>query len=199
MMLTEDTPVPASSLPMAAFKAHLRLGSGFADDDLQDGVLETALRASLAAIEARTGKILFAREFTFTLNDWRDPYDQPLPVAPVSAISEVTVIDRQGAETVTDSDRWYLEPDAMRPRLRAAGGCLPTVPLGGRVRVGMLAGYGPEWDDLPADLAQAVLQLAAHFNAYRHDVAMRGQGIPAEVQALIAPFRTVRLLGGGAR
>ena len=56
MMLIEETAVPLAALPLAEFKAHLRLGTGFADDDIQDPVLESFLRAAMAAIEARTGK-----------------------------------------------------------------------------------------------------------------------------------------------
>ena len=40
MMLVEETTVPQQALPVATFKDHMRMGSGFADDDLQDGVLE---------------------------------------------------------------------------------------------------------------------------------------------------------------
>ena len=39
MMLVEETSVPADVLPVAGFKAHLRLGSGFSDDAVQDAVL----------------------------------------------------------------------------------------------------------------------------------------------------------------
>lgn len=59
MMLVEETTVPLSALPVATFKDHMRMGSGFSDDGVQDGVLEGFLRAAVAAIEARTGKIRF--------------------------------------------------------------------------------------------------------------------------------------------
>ena len=68
MMLVEETTVPLSALPVAQFKDRLRLGSGFSDDGLQDSVLESYLRAAIAAIEARTGKILIERAFTWTLS-----------------------------------------------------------------------------------------------------------------------------------
>ena len=81
MMLVEETTVPPSALPVTQFKDHLRLGSGFSDDGLQDGLLESFLRAAMAAIEARTGKILIEREFRWTLNAWRNGARQALPVA----------------------------------------------------------------------------------------------------------------------
>ena len=54
MMLVEQTTVPTAALPVAEFKDHLRLGTGFADDGVQDDVLEAYLRAAIATIEART-------------------------------------------------------------------------------------------------------------------------------------------------
>ncbi len=39
MILHETTPVPDSALPLEAFRTHLRLGTGFGEDSLQDAVL----------------------------------------------------------------------------------------------------------------------------------------------------------------
>lgn len=197
MMLVEETTVPPSALSVTQFKDHLRLGSGFSDDGLQDGLLESFLRAAMAAIEARTGKILIEREFNWTLTAWRDTGQQALPVAPVSAISEVVTISRLGEETVASAASYRLEPDMQRPCLVATGGMLPVVPLAGSVRVGFLAGFGPDWSDLPADLAQAVMMLAAHYHEYRHETAFGGGCMPFGVSALIERYRTVRLFGGG--
>ena len=36
MMLVEEATVPEAILPVSAFKAHLRLGTGFAESDVQD-------------------------------------------------------------------------------------------------------------------------------------------------------------------
>ena len=197
MMLVEETTVPASALPVAEFKNHLRLGSGFSDDGVQDAVLDGYLRASLAAIEARTGKILIEREFSWTLTAWRDDRRQPLPVAPVNAIINVMLVDLQGNDTAVDGDAWYLEPDMQRPSLQPVGTGLPAISAGGSVRIGLLAGFGPEWSDLPADLAQAVMLLGAHFYEYRHDVSRAAPAMPISVLALIERYRTVRLFMGG--
>ena len=60
-MLTELEPVPTAALPLSALRDHLRLGTGFADDALQDAILEAALRGALGAVEARIGRMLIAR------------------------------------------------------------------------------------------------------------------------------------------
>ena len=67
-MLIEETTVPDAALPVDEFKAHLRQGTGFGEDTLQDEVLRSFLRASIAAIEARTGKVLMERAFSWTLS-----------------------------------------------------------------------------------------------------------------------------------
>ncbi len=197
MMLVEETTVPLAALPVDQFKDHLRLGSGFSDDGIQDGLLAGHLRAAMAAIEARTGKILIEREFNWTLTAWRDARRQPLPVAPVSAISGVVITAISGVETVIDPDRWYLEPDLQRPSLHPVGTCLPALPQGTSVTISMLAGFGPDWDDLPDDLSQAVMMLAAHFYEFRFDVSRAAPPFPTNVLALIAPYRTVRMFIGG--
>ena len=198
MRLTELTTVPAAALPVAGFKDHLRLGSGFADDGVQDEVLEGHLRAAMAAIEARTGKILMEREFAWTVSSWRDDRRQPLPLAPVSAIIRLVQVDRDGSEIVAENDRYRLEPDDQRPLLLPGkGACLPGIRTAGHMRIEMLAGFGPDWFDLPADLRQAVLMLASHYYEYRHEQAMGGAMMPYSVSALIERYRTVRIFLGG--
>ncbi len=195
MMLVEQTPVPSAALPVAQFKDHLRLGSGFADDAVQDVVLEAHLRAAMAAIEARTGKALITRAYGWPLTAWRDLGAQVLPVAPVSAITGLSIFDRLDAEEVVNPSRYRLAPDRHRPRLVATGFCLPTIPVGGRAVIGFDAGFGPAWDDVPADLRHATLMLASRFYEARGGDA--GE-VPGEVVALIQPWRVMRLFGGGA-
>lgn len=198
MMLIDETAVPLAALPMAEFKAHLRLGTGFSDGDIQEPVLEGFLRAALAAIEARTGKVLIVRSFSWTLTEWRDAAGQALPVAPVTAVTGITLRDPSGGDEVIDPVFYRLEQDAHRPVIRASGTLLPAIPTGGTAEITFDAGYGAAWGDLPADLAQAVLLLAAHYYEYRTETALGDGCMPFGVTSLIERYRTVRLLGGGA-
>ncbi len=198
-MLVEVTPVPGTALPVEAFKDHLRMGSGFAEDGLQDALLEGFLRAALAAIEGRTGKMLLQRAFQWTLEAWRSSDRQALPVAPVSAITAVVLIDALGVQTTVDPAGWRLVQDMQRPCLVAMSGALPVIGTLGQVRISFLAGFGAAWADLPPDLRQAVLMLAAHYYEFRHDTSLGEGCMPFGVTALIERFRPLRLtLGGGA-
>ena len=199
MMLIEETAVPAAALPLTEFKAHLRLGTGFAEADLQEPVLEGFLRAALAAIEGRTGKVLLTRDFSWVLARWSDAEGQALPVAPVSEILSLSLRSRMDEVEVVAPQHYQLERDAHRPVLRPSGLFLPVIVAGGVAEVVFRAGYGAVWGDLPPDLAQAVLLLAAHYYEYRHETGLGEGCMPFGVASLIERYRTVRLLGGGAR
>ncbi len=196
MMLTEQTRVPEAALPVSAFKDHLRLGRGFEDDDLQDDLLKSYLRAAIAAIEGRTAKVLVTRGFGWRVGRWRDAAAQPLPLAPVSEITELRLIARDGGESVVDPAQYWLEPDMHRPRLRPTGALLPAVPSGGAARIELEAGFGTSWEDVPADLAQAVMLLAAEYHTQRLAADAGTPAMPFGVHALIERWRTVRLFGG---
>lgn len=197
MILMEENAVPEAALPLARFKAHLRLGTGFDDAGLQDPVLDSFLRAALAAIEARTGKVLIERVFSWSLSHWRDATGQALPVAPVREVLRLSLHDPSDEEDVVSPGHYRLEPDPQRPMLRPSGRLLPAIPANGTAEVVFRAGFGPDWADLPPDLAQAVLLLAAHYYEYRHDTALGSGCMPFGVSSLIERYRTVRLLGGG--
>ncbi len=195
MMLNEVTAVPATALPVAEFRDHLRLGTGFADLGAEDAALLSYLRAAIAAIEGRTAKALISRAFRLTLTGWRWGDMQTLPIAPVSAVTALRLVDAAGAETPVAAG-WRLVPDMARPRIEALGAALPAIPTGGRVEIDFTAGFGASWSALPVDLAQAVFLLAAQYYELRHDGAAEGGAMPFGVMALIERWRTVRVLGG---
>ena len=195
MMLNEMTAVPATALPVAEFRDHLRLGTGFADLGAEDAALLSYLRAAIAAIEGRTAKALISRGFRLALTGWRWGDMQTLPIAPVSAVTALRLVDAAGAETAVAAG-WRLVPDMARPRIEALGAALPAIPGGGRVEIDFTAGFGASWSALPVDLAQAVFLLAAQYYELRHDGAGEGGAMPFGVMALIERWRTVRVLGG---
>lgn len=193
MDLRETSPIPGAALPIAALREHLRLSSGFADDTTQDALLEHYLRAAVAAVEGRISRALIARDFLLQLSRWRDGYAQPLPVAPVVAVASVTLFDAAGAPTLVDPARYALDADGMRPRIEATGSALPGIPAQGRVEIAFSAGFGPDWADIPADLRQAVLLLAAQYYESRESGGAEDMGFA--IRALLERWRDLRLGG----
>ncbi|MFV0492423.1 MAG: hypothetical protein ACK5M4_11445 [Pseudorhodobacter sp.] len=199
MILNELTQVPEAALPVAALKTHLRMGSGFTDDGMQDGLMVSYLRAALTAIEGRIGKAVLSRRYRMVLDSWRDARVQSLPLAPVSAIHSINLFDADGMTGTVDPARYRLMSDPHRPKLVANGASLPAVPPAGRVEIEFEAGFGADWAEIPADLAQAVMLLSAEYYEMRHDGGMRvGAGLPSVILTLLERWRTVRVLGGGA-
>jgi uncharacterized phiE125 gp8 family phage protein len=194
MDLIETSSVADTDLPVVAFRAHLRLGAGFADAATGDPLLTQYLRAAIAAIEARTGKVLLSHDFRMTVSRWRWPDAQALPVAPVSAVASVTLIDGDGNATVADAGRWRLIVDRHRPQIVATGAILPQVPTNGTAQVDFTAGFGATWDAVPDDLAQAVMLLAAQYYEGRMGVH---QGLPGMVESLLTRWMPMRITAGG--
>lgn len=197
MIVTERTSIPDAALPLDAFKAHLRLGRGFGTEHLQDALLLGFLRASLAAIETRTAKVLIARAYSFTLTRWRDPTGEPLPLLPVTSVEAVFLVNADGTEVALPEASYHLEPDAQSALLRPNGACLPTLPTHGHVRIDFTAGLAETFDGLPADLAQAVMLLAAHYYEHRDDTGLHRGCMPFGVTSLIERHRVLRLALGG--
>ncbi len=193
MMLIETTTIQDTALPVDAFKAHLRLGTGFGEDTVQDGVLKGFLRAAIAAIEARTGKALLERSFAWTVNRWRSPEREVLPLAPVSSLAGFVLIDGDGNETVQPAETYRLQQDGHSPSVQAVGPGLPVIGPGGSARISIVAGMAATWAELPADLAQAVLLLAAHYYEYRNETALGDGCMPFGVTSLIQRYRPMRL------
>lgn len=196
MDLIETSAVNDGDLPVVAFRAHLRLGAGFADEATGDGLLIQYLRAAIALIEARTGKALMARSYRLTISNWRWADAQALLVAPVSSVASVTLRDAEGVAEVVDAARWRLIADRHRPKIAATGAVLPMVPTNGSVEIDFTAGFGAIWDAVPDDLRQAVMLLAAQMYEHRTEGAA---SVPGAVEGLLARWMPLRITAGGHR
>lgn len=196
MILTELSSVPGTTLPTAKFADHLRLGTEFAETSLQNDLLEVYLRSAIAAIEGKTGRVILQKSFLWQLTGWRNSEAQILPVRPVVSVTGLRIYDRSGAVTEISADAFDFVPDSQTPAIRSVGALLPTVPDGGAAEIEFVAGHGATWDEVPNDLAQAVIILAAQFYENRTGAPDPTGVLPMAVLSLIEPYRPVRLFGG---
>ncbi len=193
MNAVEVTPVATDALPIAKFRDHLRLGTGFGEDSLQDTVLEACLRAALARVEGYCGKAVLAHDYVLRIAAWRELSRQILPLAPVSVVTRLAISDRLGIETTVEPASYRLIRDDHAPMLISSGYMLPRIPLAGQAEISFTAGFA-EWARVPGDMAQAVFMLAAQY------YEGRGGGAECEVSTaisgLLSRYRTLRILGG---
>jgi uncharacterized phiE125 gp8 family phage protein len=121
-----------------------------------------------------------------------------MPIAPVRAVASITLVEPDGTETAVDPEAFSVLRDAERPRLVGRfGRSLPRIPRCGHAEVRFSAGFGEAWEEVPADLRQAVFLLAAHFYENRAGAGGAVAGsMPFGVLVLIEAYRATRLGGG---
>ncbi|WP_370273301.1 head-tail connector protein [Pseudooceanicola nitratireducens] len=196
-MLIEESEILLADLPVEAFKAHLRLGRGFSGDTVQDSVLESFLRAAIASVEGRCGKALMIRNFIWTLPFWQDDLRQVFPIGPVQEVLELALLDAAEQPTVVDPARFRLEKDMHFPALNGRSAGLPNPPADGSIRVQFTAGYGATWDEVPRDLAQAVMLQGAHYYEHREATGLGEGCAPFGVISLTERYRPMRIFTRG--
>lgn len=190
MNLVEQTPIPKDKLPLADLRGHLRLGTGFADDTVQDALLESILRGAIAELERLTGKSLIHRDFVLHLGRWSGSAEQHLPRAPVTGVSEIALLRRDGTRQVLDPSRYSVRRDAMHATVVPSEFLLPAIPTGGSAEIAFLAGFGENWSAVPGDLSLATITLAAA----RYEDRQGDRGLPEAVRSLISPYRKIRIM-----
>ncbi len=194
MILTELSAPASEAAPVRAFAEHLRLGTGFADDGALDAVLELYLRAAMAAVEARIGLALLARPFSWTVTRWKEDASQGLPIGPVRSVESVSLVDAEGAATEVGPEAWSVLRDSQRPRLVGRfGRSLPRIPRAGHAEIRFTAGFGEDWDAVPADLRQAVFLLAAQYYETRAEAGGVAGAMPFGVLVLLEAYRATRI------
>lgn len=188
MMLIEQAQIADQDLPLAEFQAHLAMGTALDPDGVQTTVLAGFLRAAIAAIETKLGKILLQRAFEWHPTRVGDRI--AMPVGPILHVTQVDHMDASGVAQVIDPSSYNLDRSGD---VVVLNGAARNVPENGAVSVYFTAGITDTWARLPADLAQAVLMLATHYYEYRNDMGLSAGCMPFGVTSLIQRFRTVRL------
>ncbi len=196
-------------LLLAEVRDHLRIDNS--DEDAYLGALITAARIYA---ESWTGLHLIDQSLKVTLDQWPgetrgqwwsglatgplsglfgDRTSFRLAVAPVSLISEIRTLDGLGGAILWDSAQYRLVT-GVDPVLTLASGA--SWPKPGQktagIEIALTAGFGPNWNSVPAAIRQAMLMIVARLYAARGDSpaeAMRTTG----AAALLAPFRRVKL------
>jgi uncharacterized phiE125 gp8 family phage protein len=179
---------PGEAISLAEAKAYLKI-----EDEAEDGLVEALIVAARLHCEAVAGIALMSQSWRLVLDDLPGDGVIALPVTPFQSLSAITVFDEDGdpQELVTAG---VLEgPDRLVvPRALFAG-----VKRRGRqgVEIDYVAGFGDEPEDVPAGLRQALMVLVGHWYENRTAVVVAGSGalVPLGFDALVAPFRRVRL------
>lgn len=182
---------PPAIEPVALAEARdfLRLLTG--DEDELLGTLITAARLM---VEAASGRVLIDQSWRLVLDCWPVGGELRLPLSPVGSIVAARVYDAGGSPQTVAASSLALIGATDPPSIVIHG---PVPPPGrGRaaIEIDVVAGFGATRDLVPAPLRQAVMRLACRWFEHRGDVVGRdAAALPAEVAALVAPFRRLKL------
>lgn len=171
-------------------KAHLRL-TGDDDDDLV-AALVTAARIH---VETAVRRVLIDQTWRIFRDDWPPSGLAELSVGPVRSVSAITVYDADGEPHALAATAWILDAASSPARLRLLGtGPSPGRPING-IEIDVVAGYGASGLAVPQPLKLAIVMLVARWFENRDGAAygVVPAAIASEFEALVAPFRVMRL------
>lgn len=195
MLLKEVMPATRTPVPLREFGAHLRLSHGFNDDGSEDGLLELYLRNATAMIERKTSLAMINRVCVLQVPCWNRDGNMMMPIGPVTMIDSIQFKSPSSTVDLDLSD-WALQPGTVRQKLTGSlGAALWPIPRGSIAELRFTAGFGATWNDVPPDLRQAVITLAAHLYEHRFgELAGSETGdMPVGVLATIERHRPIRL------
>lgn len=118
-------------------------------------------------------------------------------LAPVQSIASIVYFGADNVQQTLDPSVYTLLDDEFGPfvTLQAGQAWPATFPREDAVSVTYVAGYGPAGDDVPAAIRHAMLLLIGHWYEHRESVVIGTSTVqvPLAVQALLGPYRRVRL------
>lgn len=183
------TPPSSEPVSLAEAKHFLRLDAGEEDE-----LLGTLITAARLMVEAASGRMLIEQAWRIVLDRWPPGGEIRLPLAPVTAISAARVFDLLGAAQPVASEALALDVGADPSVIHVVGEVPETGRERGAIEIDVVAGYGASPLAVPAPLRQAVLRLTTRWFEQRGDVVGRdAAALPADILALVAPYRRARL------
>lgn len=173
---------------LGELKAQLRI-----DGNEENPALAGFIVSARTILENYTGLALVSRGVEITLDEFPTE-GHPLPVRPISSIEGIQIITSAGSSVSWGADNYYLVP-GISPSLHLHSGRQWPVPgqKKGAIRIQATAGFGENWNTVPADLQQALLLLAAYLYTHRGDDTAGNAMTASGAASLLKPYREYRI------
>lgn len=157
------------------------------DHDEEDGLILDMIKTARLQVEAFCGVSLISRLRRFTWSG-ADADNIIINHYPITTVQTVRLIDKSGGETVIAAEDYSVNLRARPARLslNPPGAIKPDQ----QVELDAEAGYGQTADDIPVPFTQSIMLLTAQLYERGDE---RPENIPLMVQALLMPYRGLRL------
>jgi uncharacterized phiE125 gp8 family phage protein len=157
----------------------------------EEALIASLVRAARLLVEATARLVLVEQTWRLALDRWPRDRVLRLPLWPVLAVDAVRVHDGTGFVALPP-DGVLLDPACDPARLVVGAGIPEPGRAVGGIEITLRAGFGPAPEAVPEPLTQAVRLLVGRWFEHRGD-ALADAPLPADVAALIAPYRRLRL------
>jgi uncharacterized phiE125 gp8 family phage protein len=187
MSLQLITPPAIEPVTLDDTKLHLKVDTS--DDD---ALITRLITAARARAEWHTGRALNTQSWILWLDCWPQCGIIEIPLPPLQSVTSVTLYAPDDSATVVDPATYQVDAASAPARLTLKSTVLPPANLRAinSVAIAFSAGYGDAADDAPAGFRAAILELIAFLYEHRGEAPAE---LPADVLALLAPFRLFHL------
>lgn len=178
----------AEPLSLAEAKTFLRV-----DHEAEDALIASLITSARATVEALTRRALIDQSWRLIRDAWPVSGLIAAPINPLREVTGAHVLDATGAELPVPAGAFICDT-ARLPGLIRVDRSMVAAPgrLTAGIAIDVVVGHGADADHVPSPLIEAVRVVLAHFYEHR-DVPGPGAAFPARLDALVAPFRVMRL------
>lgn len=184
MPLLLITPPASEPVSLAEAKAHLRLQ--ISDDD---ATITSLIAAARRMIEKRHGLALLPQDWAMFADAWPEDGIFQIPLWPVSAVESLISFGEDDTASTIDPAHYVLDT-ASRPARVALRQGRDFTPPGRRIN-GLKLSFTAGFDDVPAEIRQALLITVADWYQNRGDE--QGGALPVAALEALAAYRNTRL------
>lgn len=214
MRIETNAPALTTALLLEEVKDHLRIDG--ADEDASLGSL---IAAATTLVENYLEMALVHRSVEFYLDSWQQSTGfqeggdwwqgvtdgslsnlqakavaVALPIKPVASIEKIEITTTAGATVLWAAENYYLTP-GLSPLLACRYGRAWPVPGIGQdgIKISATAGFGPDWNSLPATIRQALLLLVTYFYYHRGDAEMGNALKASGADTLLQSYKGLKI------
>jgi uncharacterized phiE125 gp8 family phage protein len=181
------TPPSIEPITLLQAKAHVNI-----THDGEDEAILSLIRTAREWVESQTRRQLIDQVWRLTLSRWPARVI-PLSLSPVKQIEAVRIFNTSGVALPLDTSSFVIERSLEPPFLLLPSNPLEPGQATNGIEIDIKTGFGTTGEAVPALLRHAVLRTVAWLR--RNQIETPGP-VPADILALLAPWRMTRLVSG---
>jgi len=161
------------------------------DDDFEQGLVETMIKAARKTIEAAQNRQLITAEYEWSFDYWPCANGFTLPISPVQSVDAIKYYDTAGTQQTWASSNYQVSlTDVLATVTLETSATFPVLEQDkvNAVTVEFTAGYGDAASDVPENTRLAIMALVGHWFENRIPVAQGAQQeVPMHIQHMLTP------------